>query len=264
MPKRIIDATESQVPVPAAPAVRPGALAHVTADPMSLLAGAVERGMLVEIIERLAKLAEHMQNRAAEKEFDEAMAAFKAECPPIPRRTENAQFFVTRNGVKRPRMYAALEDIEATIREPLGRHGLSFRWGDSKIENGMLTLACIVSHRGGHSKSSIATMPLESRAGCSEQQKFGAARTYARRDSLVDALGLTTCDEDSDGKPDELREPIDEKQVATLDAMLVEMGASDERRAKFLAFMGAERLSAIPKSRYAEAVAALKKAGAKK
>jgi len=181
---------------------------------------AVQKGAEgVEILERLVALDERMSARRAAQDFAEAMARFKEACPPIPRRTENTQFKVTRNGTSQPRRYATLEDIEATVRGPLGACGLSFRWGDSKMESGNLTLACIVSHVGGHSVASSVVLPVESRAGCSEAQKYGAVMTYAQRYSLIQALGLTTCDEDVDGNA-EPEERVTPTQVDILEEMI--------------------------------------------
>jgi hypothetical protein len=214
---------------------------------------AVEKGMGPEGLEKLVALHERMTANAARRQFSAAMAAFKAECPPIPRRTENGQFKVTNNGITRNRRYAALDDIEKTIREPLGRHGLSFRWGDAVIRDGSMTLTCIVSHPGGHSESSSVSMPIESRAGCSDQQKYGSAGTYAQRYSLIQVLGLTTCDDDDDGQglPETT---ITEHQAANLEALIAEVNAD---KGRFLRFYSVERLEDLPASQFQSAVRAL-------
>lgn len=152
----------------------------------------------VDVMERLVELKLRMDARAAEAEFHAAMNKFHGECPPIPRR-HIGQFEVTVNGVKRPTKYANLEDIDAVVRPVLAANGLSRRWTKAVIADGMLTLDCIISHSAGHSESSAASMPITSRAGCSDAQKMMSAFTYAQRASLICALGLTTCDEDVDG-----------------------------------------------------------------
>ena len=223
---------------------------------------AIEKGASAGDLEKLIALHERMQANAARQAFSQAMADFKANCPPIPRRTENSQFSVTVNGVKRPRRYAALEDIEATIRGPLGVHGLSFRWSGSTVAGGKIAMTCIVSHLGGHSESSSVEMQIDSKAGCSDQQKYGAAMTYAQRYSLIQALGLTTCDEDNDGN--EAREDpttIGEGQAAEIGILIDESGA-DKRR--FLAFLGVQRVEDIKVSQYQLAVSKLREKKAAK
>lgn len=203
----------------------------------------------IDALERLVALDERMGARRAAQEFAEAMTKFKEICPPVPRRAENSQFSVTRNGTKQARRYATLEDIEKTVRGPLAQCGLSFRWGNAKVEGGTMTLPCIVSHVGGHSVEAAVTLPLESRAGCSEAQKYGAVLTYAQRFSLVQALGLTTCDEDDDGNA--AGDPagyITEQQVEVLEALLGQR--PDGARARFLQYLGVSTLEEIPSDRF--------------
>lgn len=214
----------------------------------------------IDALERLVALDEHLSARRAAQEFAEAMSKFKETCPPVPRRAENSQFSVTRNGTKQARRYATLEDIEATVRGPLGSCGLSFRWGDAIVQAGMLTLPCVVAHVGGHSVVSSVTLPLESRAGCSEAQKYGAVMTYAQRYSLIQVLGLTTCDEDVDGEAP--RDPglagyVTPEQVIELEALLGQR--PDGSRAKFLKYLGIEHMEEIPADRFASLKADLER-----
>ena len=232
--------------------VREPDLAALTPTTMpELFRLAVSKGQEgVAILERLVALDERMSARRAAQDFAEAMARFKETCPPVPRRTENTQFKVTRNGTQVPRRYATLEDIEATVRGPLGACGLSFRWGDSTIAGGNMTLQCIVSHAGGHSVTSSVVLPVESRAGCSEAQKYGAVMTYAQRYSLIQALGLTTCDDDTDGASDEPAVPITPEQVEALEALIDQRPAGS--RARLLEYLGIDKLEAMPASRFDE------------
>ncbi len=232
----------------------PAQPATVRPDAMSILAAAVERGQSPESLRELMALAKDMQAVQAEQAFHAAMAAFKAECPPVQRRTENTQFKATRDGRTVARKYASLEDIEHTIRGPLGKHGLSYRWSDTIIDKGMMTMRCVVAHSAGHKIESGVSIPVESRNNaCNQQQQFGSAMTYAQRYSLIQALGLTSCDEDTDGEYDP--ETINEHQAANIDAMLDEFPA--DTRPKFLKWIGVDSVSAIPSARFAECVKAL-------
>lgn len=206
----------------------------------------------VATLEKLVALHERMSDRQAAREFAEAMSAFKAECPPVERRTENAQFKVSRNGVLSVRKYASLEDIERTVRGPLGNHGLSYRWTDAKLDGGSLTVTCVIGHVSGHHESSSATVPVDSKAGCSDQQKMGTAMTYAQRYSLIMALGLTSCDEDTDGNEDE--EKVTQAHVEELEALIDKCPSGT--RARLLAYTSeqwnAPTLELVPASRFEE------------
>ena len=230
----------------------------------TILAAAVDRGMEPAALEKLVALYERMEAMNASKAFAAAMARFKSECPPIPRRTENPQFTVLRDGVKVARKFASIDDIEPTIRPVLSACGLGYRWGDSVIAGDILTLPCIVRHEGGHSESSSSSVPIGSSAGCSPQQKVGVAESYAMRYSLIKALGLTSCDEDTDGNPPPADLPtIDDNQQANLQALIDEVKAN---KAAFLAWLRVGSLAEIPVVGYKAAVAALeaKRGGNKK
>lgn len=250
----VIDRSESQL------AERtPAPIQAAEPTMMQIIDKAMSAGRTAEELTALFALSERMQAVKAKQEFSRAMAAFKAECPPVERRTENPQFKVTRDGRTESRKFASLQDIESTVRGPLGNHGLSYRWGDTKVEGNVLSMACIVYHDGGHSESSLVSLPVDSKAGCSEQQKFGIVMTYAQRYSLVQALGLTSCDEDLDGN-DTPGETITENQAANLQAALDGITTDKGRQAKFLAMFKVESFAAIPLTRFGEALAWIEKA----
>jgi hypothetical protein len=234
------------------------ALTRTQQDPGALLMKAVEGGMSVEVIERLVALQERAQERNARAAFFEAMTAFRAECPAIPRTRENTQFDVTRNGVKVKSRYAALEDIDRIARPVAARHGLAWTW-NTAVAGDLMVVSCRVSHVDGHSEETSVTMPTESKAGSSLQQKFGSAQTYGMRYSLVAALGLTTADEDTDGagrRGEHTVATASKQEVADMAALVAEVGANLPR---FLAFMGVERLEDIPASSVPIAISTLEK-----
>lgn len=237
----------------------PGQLATASATPsiLDILNTAVQNGMAPESLEKLVALHERMEANAARKAFVQAMAAFQASCPPVPRRTENNQFFVTRNGVRKPRTYASLEDIKLTVRQPLAQNGLSYGWSDATLNGGQMTVSCVVSHVDGHSQSSSSTVPTASSAGCSEVQKMGIAQTYAMRYSLILALGLTSCDEDADGNDEVPVDTITEHQAANLEAALD--GIPNANKAAFLKWLQVDSFAKIPASMYAQALAAIER-----
>lgn len=263
---RVIDESVSQLPLAAPLAVRhvenSTPLTQVPANIDTILLAAVEKGASIETMEKLVALRERIMAQQAKAAFTEARARFRALCPPIPRRTPNMQFkkmVPDRNGVprERPSMYASIADIGATINAPLSECGLDYGWGNAELKDGQLTMACIVTHKDGHSAEATASFPVDSKAGCSEQQKRAIAMTYCQRYSLIGVLGLTTCDEDDDGnEPPNAGPTITEAQAADLGALADEVGAD---KAKFLRWLGVEKATDIPQSRFKEAIAALEK-----
>ncbi len=207
---------------------------------------AIREKLGVEGIERLVALKEREEDRQAKREFVEAMARFKTICPPVPRRSKNEQFSVMRNGMKVPRAYAGLEEIDATIRGPLAECGLSYRWGDSRVEDGNLTTPCIVSHVGGHSESSSVVLPVEARSGANEQQKYGSVMKYAQRYSLIQVLGLTDCEDDLDGATEEELKPITPDEVLVLEGLLQKLVKESEVRRRLLEHYAITSLDELP------------------
>lgn len=204
----------------------------------------------VGVLERLVALQERATARNARDAFNEALAAFQDECPQIAR-TAGADF-VNRKGGQTQYNYAPLDEVARVIRPILRRHGLSYTW-DATVAGNMLTETCHVRHVEGHSESSSFTVPTETNAAMSPQQKYGAAATYAQRRSLISALGITTAEDDTDGAeidPD----PISADQEATLNALIREVRPN---MPKFLEYFRIDTVVELPVSRYQEAVAML-------
>lgn len=218
----------------------------------------------ITALERLAALKEREDARSARAAFFEAMTGFRAECPPIPKTRTNAQFQVNRNGVKQPAKYAALETIDLVARPVAARFGLAWTWNTRVNKAGMMRVTCRVSHVEGHFEETSVTMPCESSAGSSAQQKYGSAQTYGMRYSLVAALGLTTADEDTDGAAPRGRaqpdgpEFLTDEQVANLDDLIEELGVD---KAGFLKYARVGSLSEIRAEFYDRAVADIRAAG---
>lgn len=263
----VIDMTETQAKLPPLvqvsdkPIVRQMPDAPLATRPVTdigaIIELAVREGRSADEIEKLVGLFERMQDRQAGAAFYRAVSCFRADCPPIVRRSQNAQFTVTRNGVKCPSLYASLDDIAKTVRKPLADNGLSYTWGTAAIEGNMLTISCILSHVDGHSETSAVTFPIDSPAGSSPQQKYGSTITYAQRYSLIARLGLTSCDDDNDGnEPDKPVELIDQKQIRQLEDLIDSVGANP---GKFKAFMGVEWLKELPASEYDRAIRELER-----
>jgi hypothetical protein len=235
-------------------------LATIPATPMSIIAAAVQQGASIEVMERLFALQERAQANEARAAFNTAFARFKAACPPIRRTNINPQFSkVNRAGVKVPRTFAGLDDIERDVRGPLSANGLSYRWTDTKVENGMMSMTCVVMHEAGHSESStVPCLPIDSKAGCADLQKSGTAQSYAMRYSIIQALGLTSCDDDMDGnaEPSGDYQRITEEQAIQLGEMLDAAGANV---AKFKEAYNVAKIGDIAAADWASVFATVKK-----
>lgn len=170
--------------------------AVATTSPAHLIEMAITQGAEVDKLERLMDMQERWERREAEKAFNRAISEFQFICPRIAKTKQG-------HGYK----YATLGDIQAQIKDTARQCGISWRWETKEQTDERLTVNCIVTHVDGHSRSTESTTFIE--AGNKMQsrtQMVGVATTYAQRYSLIGALGISTADEDMDGRlPQEYR-----------------------------------------------------------
>jgi hypothetical protein len=217
---------------------------------LQLLQRAVEQGASVETLERLEGLYERAKARDAAAEFAEAFASFQAECPPIAKR--KTATVATKSGGTWTYKYADLDTIVRVVGPLLRKYGFSYTWDSETSKERMLACRCTLRHIGGHSITASFSTPTESTSPVNDQQKAASALTYARRQSLIAVLGLTTCDPDTDGNDPT---PITEQQASDLDAMIEEVGAS---KARFLKSFEVGKIAQLPARMYDVAVQWLK------
>lgn len=205
----------------------------------------------VGALEKLIDLQERVHRRRAELEFSLALAAFQNECPPV-QKASTAKI-ASRTGAGYSFTYADFETIVATVRPHLVAHGFSFTF-DSQTDGKMLTCVCSLRHEAGHRESSSFTLPTESSSGASEQQKVGGALTYAKRQTLIAALGLSL----TDPVPEENRvtQKVTAEQAATLQALLLEVGVTT---VMFCERFKIATVAELPAVLYNEAVALMEK-----
>lgn len=263
MAERVIDKSEGQLPL--ARRVEPehnglAPMVPVEVPISAILDRAVQQGMAPDALEKLVGLFNQQEDRKAAREFAAALAEFQRQVPPI-RKTSTAEVVSRTKGTRFSYAYAELDEIARTIQPLLHKLGLSYSW-DSAFTEGTIICTCIVRHSNGHSAAAKFGCPTDSDAGMTPAQKYAAALTYARRQSLIQALGLTTCDPDSDAarspRPVDDGPKVTASQAADLDSLLDEVtGRNPDRRGAFLRYMGVEKLADLPASKLKQATTAL-------
>ena len=217
----------------------------------SLLRLALEQKVPVDVLERLVDLQRAISEENARKAMTQALAKFQAAVAGISKNKEAR--ISTRSGRTYGYTYASLDHTADEIRAPLSENGLSYTW-DSELTGGQLKCICVVRHILGAEQRATFSCPTDTKAEMSGAQATGAALTYARRQSLIQALGLTVADDDTDAAEPTDITPITDGQAADLIALADEVRAD---KLRFLAFIGVEKFADIPAARYEEAVAAL-------
>jgi hypothetical protein len=213
---------------------------------------AMEKNVPVESLEKLFGLYERMTAREAAQEFNEALAKFRLECPPIKKaKTANVAM---RSGGSYSFTYADLPEIQTTVDPPLANNGFSYSWDSEADAKGMMKVTCTLRHVNGHSTSSSMALPTENASAMSPQQKYGAAMRFAQRRTLEIVLGLKIEDEHPD-TPRSDPTPIDDDQALYLADLVKESGTNLQKLLKHFEITSLEQLPAV---NYNEAVSVCK------
>jgi hypothetical protein len=223
-----------------------GELSAAPGNPMSLLVGADLSAIDTDKIGKLMEMQAAWEARDAKRQFNEALAAFQAEMPPV---------FKGRKESKGKYTYAAYEDIMRIARPILRTHGLAPTFSQEETEF-TLTVKCKISHVGGHSEETPFTLPKDGpiktqdgRNVTSQAQAQGSANSYARRYALCNALDIVVTGEDDDAAGT-IRK-LNEEQAREVEGRLVECEKLDKgMTGRFLEWLGVEHVNEIPVESY--------------
>lgn len=235
--------------------------APTSGSPMEVLHALMQDGDVTQNVEALNAVLDasiRWEEKEAKKALHRALAAFRGECPPILKERS----VTTSSGGRARYHYASLDDIERVVRPLMDKHGLFFTH-DQEVDGNRMTVTCWIHHEDGASISSKWTGPAEDGGHMQGIQKAGSATTYARRYSLVNALGLTTTDQDDDGMSTgsgSTPEFITPAQVKELQAKMKSINMPEKRMAGFLKAMGVSEITAIPGADFRKASALLDRA----
>lgn len=154
---------------------------------------AVKSGLPVDAMERVLAMRRELKAEYSEEQFNRAMTEFQRNCPVIEKK---------KKGVKAN--YAPFEDIVEETKQLMADNGFSYRitatMGDDSV-----TATCVVTHIDGHKESSEFTAKVDSvknREGSSVRtamQDTAVALSFSKRYAFVNAFGIATKNEDTDG-----------------------------------------------------------------
>lgn len=150
--------------------------------------------------------------------------------------------------------FASLAAVRNATLPILAKHGICVTQDLTTVDGG---IACttILTHESGQF---FEFGPLVMPATKADAQGLGSASTYCKRYSLQAVCGVVG-DDDDDGNAASAA-VVTDKQAADLRALATEVGADIPR---FLRYIGAEDFEKIPAAKFDDAVAALKRKGAK-
>lgn len=159
----------------------------------ALISQAVTSNSPVETLERLFDLRAKVKAEAAKEAFVEALGSFQMACPVI----KKTRRVLEKNSTKVRYQFAPLDGITDQIKVPMRDNHLSYSW-DTKHVDGNMEVTCKITHKLGHSETSMMEIPIDKEGYMTAPQKVASAVTFAKRYTLLNALGITTADEDTD------------------------------------------------------------------
>lgn len=202
-------------------------------------------------LEKLLEMRERIEQKDAEKAFNDAMRDCQKAIRPVLKNRENTE---TRS------KYADLEQVSNAIDPTVNAHGFTLSYGtaDSPLEN-HYRVTCRVSHEAGFSRDYQADVPIDNTGPKGAQNKtrthgFGSALSYGRRYLKLMIFDVRTTDDD--GNAAGLGEPINDEQVKVIQ-QLIDLTGADTR--KFCQYLRVDGVPSITHLRYQEAVAALRR-----
>lgn len=170
---------------------------HREPDPMVAM---IERVVMspnadLDKLERMLALKERLDANNARVAFAGALAAARAEIPPI---MKDATVDFTSAKGRTHYKHETLAGIAKVIDPILSQHGLSYRWRTDQGQSGV-RVTCIITHAAGHSEETSLVGPPDASGSKNGYQAIGSATTYLQRYTLKAALGLSA-EVDDDGQ----------------------------------------------------------------
>ncbi len=190
-------------------------LATVDTSPAMLLQMAIKQDLDIEKLERLMALNQQWEAQQAKKKFYEALSKFQSIIPPL-KKNKTANISSQKGSFKYK--YADLGGIAESIKKHLLECGLTYRWEFSE-EKGKHKVTCYISHVDGHTAETSMEADNDDSGAKNRIQQAGSTHTYLQRYTLIGALGLSTAEDDNDGKNVPQKEVPHSTQMSEEDIM---------------------------------------------
>lgn len=180
-----------------------------TPTPMILLQQAMDKGLDLDKLERLMEMHDKWEKKEAKKSFLDALSKFQTIVPEL-KKTRTANISPKSGGPAFKYKYADLGSITSSIKKALNECGLSYRW-EFQESGEKLKVTCFISHLNGHTECTSMEAGKDASGAKNDIQQKGSTQTYLQRYTLIGALGLSTAEEDVDGRGHKRSEPIEEE-----------------------------------------------------
>lgn len=177
-----------------APSTKNNAITTQPQTPSAIMALAIQQGSSIEIIERMWTLQVRYEEREAEKAYNQAFSAFKAEAVRIIKNR------TVKDGPLKGKGYAELHAVVNAATPALSLHGLSASWKLTKDEKDWIEVTCLLKHIGGHVESVSMGGPPDVGGAKNAIQARASTVSYLERYTLKAITGLSEQGEDDDAR----------------------------------------------------------------
>lgn len=163
----------------------------VIANPMQLLALAVERGDGIEQLKQLMDLRDRWEATEAKKVYIEAFANFKRNMPDVVKDMLNKQYGSD---------YSSLANLVNTVNRTLGEYGLNAAW-NPVVKGNVVAVTCVLTHVGGHSETVTIEGPPDTSGSKNPLQQIKSSLTYLEGATFQAITGVVarSASKDDDG-----------------------------------------------------------------
>lgn len=160
------------------------------ANPMQMLAIAVERGDDLEKLCQLMDLRDRWEAAEAKKAYVAAFSEFKRNMPDVVKDMLNKQYGSD---------YSSLANLVNTVNRSLGEYGLNARWEPDQSET--IAVTCILTHVDGHSEKVTLRGPPDTSGQKNPLQQIKSTLTYLEGATFQAITGVVarSASKDDDG-----------------------------------------------------------------
>jgi len=223
-------------------------------SPSEMMQAMIKSGVTAEnaaAFTELVRLSEHMEDRAAQKEFAAAFVALQSEMPTIVAKT-----IIPNRG-----KYERYEDLMEVIGPLLSRHNFTVSFSMDFKDNRILE-TCHLRHNGHHgSHTQSNSFAVRAGRADSDTQSDCKAATTAKRNAFCNALNIVIRQDILNEEHDAGMEGDPNAKLSPQQAEELEhrVQMSNSNIAAFLKFAGATKFSEIRAAKYDELDAMLRR-----
>jgi len=142
-------------------------------------------------IREMMTLQREWEAGEAKRAYTFALVELKRDLPTVIARDKKVDYGAGSSRVTYT--HASLARVMDAVTSALTEHGFSLGWEPSTSGN-MVTVACRLTHSGGHSEASTISAPIDTKGAKSQAQGVASTITLLQRYTALAILGIATAD----------------------------------------------------------------------